>query len=92
LKTQHAALDAGEDDRQVVGAECDADRRELRGLPLGADGLGEAAAVREQDADDLKEGKDAVRYWLGGAAAIALWIGLGCSGWLHGININIYVN
>jgi hypothetical protein len=52
-EARDSALDAGKDDGQVVGTDRDADRSELRGLALGFDGVGEPAAVGQENMDDL---------------------------------------
>jgi len=74
-QAEDSALDAGEDDGEVVAAECDADGGELWGFAFGMDGFDEAAAVGAEDSDELEEGGDAFRHGLGGPVLCRIGFG-----------------
>jgi hypothetical protein len=57
---QDAAMQAGEDDRQIDGAETRSDGGEAGRRGAERDGVGEMAAIGEQDANDMEECADAL--------------------------------
>jgi hypothetical protein len=53
-------MQAGEDDRQIDGAETRGDGREAGRRGAERDGVGEMAAIGKQDANDMEECADAL--------------------------------
>ena len=68
--TQDAAVQVGEDKREVGGAEAGRDGGESGGGRALADGAEEVATVAEQDADGVKDEDDVLGH---GASGVILW-------------------
>jgi len=73
--TQNAAMQAGDDDREIEGAEARGDGGEAGRRGAVVDGVGEMAAVAEQDPNDVEERGDALRH--GGLGPIGVVVGWG---------------
>ena len=57
---QDAAMQAGENQREIGGAEAGGDSRKTGCGGAAADGVGEMAAIAQQDVNDAQECRDAL--------------------------------
>jgi len=72
---QDAALQVGEDDRKIEGAEARCDGGEAWRGGAAVNGGREVAAVAQQDADDAQESGDALGHGGGGLIRWRIWRG-----------------
>ena len=73
--TQDASVEVGEDGGEVGGAEACRDGGECGGGGAAVDGGEEMAAIAEQDADGVEEGRDVLGHGRGFAGVILRRIG-----------------
>src|SRR5579864_1067714 len=86
--TQDAAVEVGEDGREVGGAEACRDGGECGGGGAAVDGVDEVAAVADQDIDGVEEGGDVLGHGRGFAGLI-LWR-IGRRGGLGRVSFHVY--
>jgi hypothetical protein len=84
--TQDAAVEVGHDGGEVGGAEAHRDGGECGGGGAAVYRAEQMAAVIEQDADGVEEGRDVLGHGRGFAGLILGWIGrrgwTGCGGYV----------
>ena len=86
-EAEDAAPHAGENGQGVVGAEDGGQRGEARARGLGGGCFSEAAAVAEENPDEVEEGGEAFRHGLAGPVPGGIGLGRPGDGWRLGVHV-----